>query len=392
MTAARVVSPAQGLRIVVLGYIVRYPLGGMAWSHMQYLMGLRDLGHEIYFVEYGDDYASCYDPERNDMVTDPAYGLRFAADALGGIGFGDRWAYHDAHSSRWSGPRAEDIHDIGATADVVLNVGGANPLCPPFSETPVRVLIDQDPVFTQARYLKDPASRRFAEAHTDLFTFGENVGTGRSAIPDDGLPWRPTRHPIQLSAWPAVPVPAGARFTTVMNWESYPAREHDGVRYGMKSDSFARYLDLPGEVGPVLELALGGPTAPHEMLRQKGWSIADPREATRDPSAYQRYIQGSRAEFTVAKQGYVAARSGWFSERSAAYLASGRPVVTQETGFSHLLPVGEGLLAYTTPEEAAEAIRKVQGDHTLHSKRAREIAHEHFASGPVLQHLMNRVS
>ena len=207
----------ERLRIVVLGYLVRGPIGGMAWSDLHYLLGLRDLGHDVWFVEDSDDYPSCYDPTRGDTGTDPSYGLAYAGRVLAGTGFGDRWAYHDAHESRWLGPCADRAVDLCAGADLVLNLGGINPLRPWLLEAPARALIDKDPGFTQARKVADPA-------HTAFFTFGENVRN----LPDDGFPWRPTRHPIDLSSWPpAAPRPAAA-FTTVMQWENYPPVEHDG--------------------------------------------------------------------------------------------------------------------------------------------------------------------
>lgn len=383
-------SSNSRLRIIILGYIVRGPLGGLAWHHLQYVMGLAALGHEVYFVEDSDNYPSCFDPERGVLDTDPQYGLRFAARTFDRVGLGDRWAYYDGHTARWLGPCADRILDRCATAELLLNLSGVNPLRPWLAEIPKRVLVDTDPAFTQIHHLTDTARRDLAERHTDFFSFGENIAHQQSAVPADGFCWQDTRQPIVMSAWPVLPGPASGKFTTVMQWDSYRAREYGGVRYGMKSESFGPYLDLPARAGSIFELALGSDSAPRSMLRSKGWDVRDPREPTRDPWTYQRYIQRSRAEFTVAKHGYVVSHSGWFSERSAAYLASGRPVVTQETGFSEWLPSGMGVLSFSTPQEALGAVEEVNRRYKFHCRAARAIAEEYFDARKVLTYLVER--
>ena len=384
-------SNASGsrLRIIVLGYIVRCPLGGMAWHHLQYMLGLHDLGHDPYFVEDSDDTPwCCYDPARGVTDTEPTYGLQFTACLFRNVGLGDRWAYYDAHTSRWFGPCAERIMDICASADLLLNLSCANPLRPWLMAIPVRTLIDTDPVFTQLRNLTDPARCHRASQHTTFLSFGENIGLSRAAIPADGLPWQATRQPVVLEAWPLTPGPANGRFTTVMQWDSYPTREYDGRRYGMKADAFGPYLDLPDKAGPIFELAVGGQTAPRTLLRNKGWIVRNSLEPTRDPWTYQRYIQQSKAEFSVAKQGYVISRSGWFSERSAAYLASGRPVLLQDTGFSDWLPTGAGVIPFNTPEEALAGIEEINGRYEVHCRTARAIAEAYFDARKVLSRLL----
>ena len=376
------------LRIVVLGYVVRGPLGGMVWSNLQYLMGLARLGHDVYFVEDSDDYPSCYDPIRDAVDVDPSYGLDFARDAFERIGFGGRWAYHDAHTSRWRGPCADRALDICAGAELLLNLCGANPLRPWLMEIPVRALVDEDPAFTQIRHLTEPGARERALLHTAFFSFGENIGHAGCAVPDDGLPWRPTRQPVALDVLPVTPGRPAGKFTTVMLWDSYAAPEYRGVQYGMKSDSFAPYLDLPERAGRVFELAVGSPSAPCTLLRQKGWTVCDPRGPTRDPWTYQRYVEASKAEFAVAKHGYVISRSGWFSERSVTYLASGRPVLLQDTGFSRWLRTGAGVIPFNTPAEAVAGIGEIDGAYDRHCRAAREIAEEYFDARKVLPALI----
>jgi hypothetical protein len=378
------------VRVIVLGYLVRGPLGGLAWHHLQYVLGLARLGHDVYFAEDSDDYLSCYDPERGVVDMDPSYGLRFTAEVFGQLGLGHRWAYHDAHTSRWLGPCAEHIRSVFASADLLLNLSGVNPLRPWALEVPARALVDTDPVFTQIRHLTDTAARALAQAHTLFFSFGENIASGASEIPADGFPWQPTRQPVVLDAWAVTPGLRAGKFTTVMQWDSYPARVYRGQRYGMKGDSFGPYLDLPARAGAVFELALGSATAPRELLRAKGWELRDPLTVTRDPWSYQRYLAGSKAEFSVAKHGYVASHSGWFSERSACYLASGRPVLIQDTGFTTWLPASAGVLAFRTPEEAAVGVEEIGRRYEFHCRAAQDLAAEFFDARKVLASLVER--
>jgi hypothetical protein len=378
------------LRVVVLGYIVRGPLGGLAWHHLQYVMGLARLGHDVYFAEDSDDYEGCYDPSRGVMDADPAYGLAFIDRVFRRLGLGERWAYHDAHAGRRHGPAACFLEELGRTADLLLNVSGMNPLREWSRKVPCRALIDTDPVFTQVRHLTDAPARAAAARHTAFFTFAENFGRPGCTVPADGFAWQPTRQPVVLDAWPVTPGPEAGRFTTVMQWDSYAAREHGGRHYGMKSESFRPYLDVPRSAPGRFELALGSVGAPRELLRAHGWQVSDPLVVTRDPWTYQEYLRNSRAEFGVAKHGYVVTRSGWFSERSAAYLASGRPVVVQDTGFSAWLPTGSGVLAFREPEEALAAIDSVNCDYETHCRAARALAEEYFDAGTVLPRLLGQ--
>jgi hypothetical protein len=267
-----------------------------------------------------------------------------------------------------------------------------NPLRPWLQQVPIRVLIDTDPLFTQVRHLTEPEALSRAQRHTHFFSFGENIARGTSAVPADGLPWQATLQPVVLDAWPVTGGPPRGAFTTVMQWDSYPAREFAGQRYGMKAESFAPYEDLPARVNERLELALGSPNAPRARLAQAGWIIHDPLEVTRDPWSYQRYIRKSKAEFSVAKHGYVSSRTGWFSERSAAYLASGRPVVVQETGFSEWLPPGCGVVTFHTPEEAAGGIQEVSANYERHCAAARSVAEKYFDARRVLTDLLNKLN
>jgi hypothetical protein len=377
------------MRILVLGYLVRGPLGGLAWHHLHYVLGLRGLGHEVYFLEVGDNYDCCYHPEWQTMTHDPSFGLSFANAAFSRLGLGECWAYHDAHTSTWRGGYRGPIEELCRSADLLLNVSGVNALLDAFLQVPIRVLIDTDPVFTQIRHLTDSAAMEIASKHNAFFSFGENLGLPGCLIPSDGFGWRTTRQPIVLDAWASTPGPVEGNYSTVIQWDSYPAREYGGRTYGMKSASFPPYFDLPRKVDSPLELAIGSPSAPRALLRDQGWIVSDPYEATRDPWVYQQFIQKSKGEFTVAKHGYVVTHSGWFSERSACYLAAGRPVITQDTGFGTVLPTGEGLFAFNTMEEILAAFEAVESDYERHSRAAREIAEEYFRAEKVLGKLLN---
>jgi hypothetical protein len=373
----------------VLGYIVRCPLGGLAWHHLQYVLGLARLGHQVYFLEdSGDSRWCCYDPSTGFNGTDASYGLRFVADLFERTGLADRWGYFDAQRASWTGPCASHIREIIAGADVLLNVSGVNRLIAGLETVPVRVFIDTDPVFNQVRNLTDPAASESARRHNRFFSFAENIVHDGTSIPNDGLPWQPTRQPIVLDVWTAAPPCDRGLFTTVMQWDSYDGSEYQGTHYGMKSESFLPFLSLPGKVGPLFELSLGTPSAPRHLLLQSGWKLRNPLDSAGDPWSYQAYVRQSKGEFTVAKQGYAATRCGWFSERSAAYLASGRPVIAQETGFSDWMESGRGVIPFQTLDEAIAAVNEIQSNYRSHCRTARSLAETYFDSDQVLAELV----
>jgi hypothetical protein len=378
------------LRIILLGYIVRGPIGGMAWHHLQYVLGLHQLGHDVYFAEDSDDYPSCYDPTRHVTDCDPTYGLKFSQSVFHRVGLGERWCYYDAQQNRWHGPAGDQSPKLISSADLLLNLSGVNPLRSWTEKIPARALVDTDPLFTQVRHLTDATARSRAAQHTAFFTFGENIPDGQSSVPADGFRWQTTRQPIVLDAWPVTAGPTTGKFTTVMQWDSYPAVEWDGKSYGMKSRSFESIVDLPRTTDAELEVALGSAWAPRDRLLAHGWLLRDPLEVTRDPWTYQAYLQQSKGEFSVAKHGYVVTNSGWFSERSACFLASGRPCVVQDTGFSRTLPCGAGLLAYQTIDGAVQALAEVHGRYEHHCRAGRDVVREYFDARKVLMNLIER--
>jgi len=247
-------------------------------------------------------------------------------------------------------------------------------------EIPVRVLIDTDPVFTQVRHLNDPAARAQAMQHTAFCSYGENIGRSGCSIPSDGFPWFPTRQPIVLDAWRPTPGRGDDPLSTIMLWDAYRPVEHNGTRFGTKADSFGPYLDLPQRSGERFRLALGARGSVQQELAAHGWTI---------PWSYRDFIRGSKAEFSVAKHGYVVSQSGWFSERSAGYLASGRPVVVQDTGFSRWLDGDGGVLAFGDVNEALAQLKALNRSYDRHCADARRVAEQYFESSHVLTRLID---
>jgi hypothetical protein len=258
------------------------------------------------------------------------------------------------------------------------------------------MFIDTDPAFTQVRHLTDPARRQRAAQHNLFLSFGANIGKDCCTVPADGFDWRPTRQPIVLDAWPVSPPPVRAPLTTVMQWDNTlqgVPREYTGRLFGRKADSFGPYFDLPNRTGQSFEIALSGTSAvERERFQAGGWAMRDPLAVTRTPWTYQRYIAQSNAEFSIAKQAYVSTCGGWFSERSACYLASGRPVILEDTGFSQYLPSGEGLLSFRDADGAAAAIDGLMTRHDVHCRRAREIAGEYFDAHVVLSQIIEQAA
>lgn len=375
----------MALRIVCSGYLLRYPLGGFSFHHLQYLVGLARLGHEVtYFEDFGWP-DSCYDPRTDSMTSDPSYGIEYLLNLLRPHGLAERWSYLAEDGSERGMPRAALVEAI-RDGDIYLNLSNINWI-DELSECRRRVLIDTDPVFTQ---IDGHGMRSRLERHHLLFTYGENVHRDGCAMPTCDLHWLPTRQPVVPDLWPIEPADPAAPITTIMNWAAYGAHEHDGRVYGQKDLEFVPFLNLPRDQKLRMLMAVGAARKVEELLAEHSWENVNAREVTRDPAAYQRFIRSSKAEFSVAKHGYVATQCGWFSDRSTGYLASGRPIVVQDTGFSRFLPCGQGLLAYRTPEEAVRALHQLNEDYAAHCRAARAVVEEHFDARHVLSSLLER--
>lgn len=371
-----------------MGYIIRGPLGGLVWHHFQYVYGLHLMGHDVLFLEESEDYPSCYHPRSCEMTTDPAFGLSFTHKLFSHFGMGDHWVYCDWHTRRFYGKSESAVRTFLNQADLLLNISGVNPLTDKVSHIPRKFLIDTDPVFTQIRHLTNPTAQKNAAGHDGFLTFGEHFGKKGCTIPADGFPWYATRQPIIAELWKNGSDVPGGRWTTVMQWESYKNALWDNQSYGMKSRSFLAFADLPQRVKEKMEIALGSVNAPQEELRTKGWHVKDSQRITRTPFSYRQYIRHSKGEWSVAKHGYVATCSGWFSERSAVYLASGKPVILQDTGFSSLLDTGEGLFAFREPEEMNGIFEAVNQDYKRHCTKAVEISREYFDFRKILNRII----
>ncbi len=405
----------QSLRIVVTGLIAQHPaLGGVAWDYLQYPAGLLRLGHDVYYFEDSGEWPYTLDggASGQDWVAhDPTANVRHLSRVMERFGLGDRWAYRFPINSRWYGISDGKRAEVLRSADLVLNVSGT--LVDPEQYRCVKRLayIDSDPVFTQVKLAlgDDRDFRQRVAVHDVHFSFGECLG---ERIPETGYTWRPTRQPILLDEWHPT-TPHDEAFTTVMSWTSFKPLRYDGIAYGQKDTEFVRFLDLPSQVRPAkLEVAVGGlqhaewesvlakhpgnnghPEAPGllsaaDLLRQFGWSVVDPLQCCSDLDSYRGYIETSKGEWGVAKNGYVLGQPGWFSCRSACYLSAGRPAIVQDTGFSSVLPAGEGVVLFSSPEEAAAAIGEVEADYERHARGAVAIAHAYFDSHKVLDRLL----
>ncbi|MEO6546415.1 MAG: hypothetical protein ABIN94_00385, partial [Ferruginibacter sp.] len=283
----------QKLNIVVAGYIVGGPLGGLVWHHLQYILGLRQMGHQVLFVEDSDDYPSCYNPQENLFSTDPSYGLTFIDRVFSRYQLQHHWAYFHQPANKWYGKTESEVKLFSQKADLFLNLSGINPLRYYFLTIPLRAFVDTDPVFTQVRHLSDPAAMHRARQHNLHFSFGENSGKDSCSIPVDGFNWQPTRQPVFLDAWSFTGGNSGGKWTTVMQWDSYQQREYGGRSFGMKSASFSDYFSLPSMCGEIFELASGSETTPREKLLKAGWQLADPLAITLTPESFQQYLRNS---------------------------------------------------------------------------------------------------
>ena len=381
----------SSIRVVVGGLIGQYPIGGNAWAYIQYVLGLHEMGHDVYYLEDTGQWP--YNPEEGGISPGCDYNVRYIDDIMSSYGLSDRWAYRFPHGPQWFGMSDAKREEVVRTADLVINVSGTYERPGELAGRARLAYVDTDPVFTQVKLARGQEDfRRLVDLHDVWFTFGEAPSI---RVPDTGHAWQPTCQPVVLDEWQPVDTHRGV-FTTVMNWTSYKPIEYEGQTYGQKDVEFMRFLELPERVAPTkLELAVNaGKTrrTPYDRLRHEGWEVVDPEVVCPDLGSYRDYVRSSMAEWTVAKNGYVVGRSGWFSERSAVYLAAGRPVVTQDTGFGSVLPTGEGLFAFATIDEAVGAIAEVTGDHSRHSKAAHSVAQGYFDSAKVLGSLIERAS
>jgi hypothetical protein len=379
-------------KIVLLGMMAKMPVAGVVWQTLHYLVGLQRLGYEVYYVE-----AHATTPT---MFLDSADhdGSEKAATFLDGVlrrfDFGDRWAFHALHTDgRSYGMSPARVAHLYDSARLIINLHGGTLPLPEHCATNRLVFLETDPVQVQIELADDnPSTTEFLDAHCAYFTFGENYGRPGCLLPvSDRYVFFPTRQPVVLDFWRAGGTPPGPMFTTVGNWRQRQRElTFGGERYSWsKHHEFLKFLDLPSRVEQSFELALSKyDESDREMLQGKGWNVRHALDFSTDLDDYRCYIASSRGEFTVAKDQNVRLRSGWFSDRSATYLAAGRPVITQETGFSDLFPTGAGLFAFSDMEEVVEAVTAINADYEAHSRAATDVAREFFDSDLVLSRLL----
>jgi hypothetical protein len=375
-------------RIVVSGMVAAdTDQGGAAWAVLQYVVGLQRLGHDVLLVE--QMAADALQPT-GTALADSANAAYFAL-ALHEAQVDSGAALLLEGSGETFGRSYDELRQWVAGADLLLNVSGILTDPALFGEVPVRAYLDLDPAFNQL-WQEQGIDMRFA-GHTHFVTVGQAIGEPGCPVPTLGLDWIPTVPPVVLDRWPAADGPGDA-WTTIGNWRGYGSVEQDGVHYGQKAHSMREYIELPEHVEARFRMALGihsGEAPDLDALDRHGWPLVDPLDVAATPRAYQAFVRGSRGELGVAKSGYVLSRCGWFSDRSACYLASGRPVVAQETGWSAFLPAGEGLLSFSDTASAAAAIDEVEAGYERHARAARALAEAHLDSDRVLGRLLERL-
>jgi hypothetical protein len=391
----------QKLRIIVGGMVGQYPLGGVAWDYFHYVLGLHELGHEVYYHE--DTWSWPIDPTKGYPVDSPEHSIHVIRDFFDTYApaLSHKWHYLFLHDKSY-GMRREDFDEVARTADVFINVSGAcffpdhlNPKC-------IKVFLDTDPGYNQIVMHERPAWSEHVDRwikqvrdHDRHFTYAENIHGSDCVIPKMDLKWIPTRCVVTLPQWEAVknaPPPKDATFTTVMSWSYFRGPlVYRGIEYGAKVPEYERFRDLPKRVGRPLILAVGGVHQDPEIVKRDGWTWHDGALMSRSPQSYATFIQESLAEWSIAKNVYVATRSGWFSCRTACYLAAARPAVVQETGWSRFVRSGDGLIAFETMEQAVDGINRVVAHPQKHREAAYEIAREYLTPQKVLAPMLEQV-
>jgi hypothetical protein len=382
-------------KIVVLGMMSKMPVAGNIWLVAQYLIGFQRLGFDVYYVEaHGMTPFRLMERKDDDGAL---MASEFIAGVMKRFDLSDRWAFHSPYDGRYFGLSEAQLLELYRSADLIINLHGGTVPLPEHSETGRLIYLETDPVELEIElYNKDEKAVKFLEPHVAFFSWGVNYGRPDCKVPlDPRFPFRPTLPPVLLDFWGPYAGAPGPFFTTVGNWHQPGTVTYQGeTYYWSKGLEFRKFLDLPTRVGPQFELALSSGSrsdADVSMLTAKGWRVRDSLAFSSDLDGYRDYICGSRGEFTVAKDQNVRLRSGWFSERSATYLAAGRPVITQDTGFGSLLPTGEGLLPFVTIDDAAEATELVNRDYEGHRRAATAIAREYFDYSVVLSRLLVEV-
>ncbi|HWH96598.1 MAG TPA: hypothetical protein VNT03_22235 [Baekduia sp.] len=368
---------AVPLRIMVSGMLAGVPhQGGASWAVLQYVLGLRALGHDVTFVEpVGDASADC---------------LRYFDALVRRFGLEGRAALVDPTTGVTVGLPRRALQKAADDADLLLNLSGALTDEDLLGRIDVRAFVDLDPAFTQLWHAAEGIDLGL-DRHNRFVTIGGRIGSDGCAVPTCGRDWIATLQPIVLDAWPVATTLRDDALSTVGHWRAYGSIHHDGVHYGQKAHTLRALLELPRRSGVRFDLALGihpDERADLQALEAHGWDLRDPRVVAATPDAYGAFVRGSWAELGLAKSGYAVSRCGWFSDRSICYLASGRPVLAVDTGFAADVPTGDGVLAFSTLDEAVAGVQELRARYPHHRRAARELAEDIFASDHVLERLL----
>jgi ABC-type multidrug transport system fused ATPase/permease subunit len=388
-------TPTAPRKIVLLGMMSRHPEPGVVWQTLHYLLGFKRLGYDPYYVE-----AHGVTPNRLIQTPDEDSSLKAAAfigDIMQRFDLSDHWAFHALHADgRTYGLSESQLHDLYREAEVIINLHGGTLPRPEHYETGRLVFLETDPVALQIELFDNRKETiDFLAPHAAFFTFAENYGRPDCQLPvSDRFVFKPTRQPVIVDWWQSKWIPVANLFTTIGNWEQKGRQvTYRGETLSWsKHHEFSKFLDLPRRSRQAFELALSGcSNGDRHLLETHGWQVLPARSISADLETYRTYIQSSRAEFTVAKDQNVRLRTGWFSDRSATYLAAGKPVITQETGFSNILPTGAGLFGFSTMEEILQAVETINSDYERHSRVACEIARQYLHSDLVLTDLLSEI-
>jgi YHS domain-containing protein len=386
-------EPSRG-RVIVFGILFWYPLAGVTYQFLHYLIGLRELGFDPYYIE--DSGRWLYDPTINDLSPHAEGNLRAVAPILERYGFAGRWGFRGNYpDGQCYGMTESQILQLYRDAEFFLNVTGAQEIRDEHLACRRRIYVESDPFASQVRVAQgDPRTLGALRAHDTLFSFGENLGAPDCDVPVQHFRWLPTRQPVVLDLWRNPYGLDTTAYRTITTWQNKGKNvEYRGdTYYWTKDREFEKFLSLPARRAQVFELAAGVPEDVRRKLATHGWQQVNSVEISANLGRYHEYIQRSRAEFTVARDQYARPNTGWFSDRSACYLAAGRPVVTQETGFSKYLPTGKGLFSFRTLEDVLSAVDEIEGDYAGHCRAARELAHEYFSATKVLGSLLTRAA
>jgi len=383
-------------RIVVMGFMGSMPIAGVIWQHVHYVVGLQRLGHDVYYIE--DSARLPYNPETFEVTNEFDYAARLLSRLSREFEFKTRWAFCARYlpGNPTAGLPLQKIRQLYREADAILNVCGTQEFNDDLLVSDRILYIESDPGVEQIKIDKKVKSTiEYLRRHRALFTFGENIGTKSFPVPRHGFRWLPTRQPVVTDLWKTERTPAGAAmFTSVANWSTSGLKDIWWRRekyLWSKSREFLRFVAAPAKAGETFELATNiDDDALCRRFERNGWRLRCPLQMSVDYWLYRDYIQRSKGEFTVAKDQYVRLNTGWFSDRSACYLAAGRPVITQETGFTKICGGKAGLLSFRSVDEIVDAAKQINRDYAKHSRAAYDIAREFFEAENVLKSILDR--